>query len=83
MADTPIPTKGKRAYHKGMTLQHTRSVPDREDITALSDSELVDRLAIQMKAKQIPSDAASTTRSATPIPTHFPAKYFPSRPFKV
>jgi len=83
MPDTPIPTKGKRAHHKEMTLQHTSSVPDREDVAALSDFDLIDRLNIQMKAKQIPSDAASTARSATPIPTHFPAKYFPSRPFRV
>jgi hypothetical protein len=86
VTDASIPPKGHHAHHKLLTLQHTNGVPDREDVTALSDSELIIRLGIQAEAKPIPSDAAHTTHSAHPIPT-LPAnpggKFFPSHASKI
>ena len=86
MGDAPIPTKGKHAPHKRLVLEHTNSVPAREDVTSLSDFDLIDRFTMKMRAKPIHSDAAHTAVSADPIPTQSSiqnGKFFPSHSYKI
>ena len=77
MPDAPTPKKGYRTDHKRLPLEHANSVPDREDVTKLSDFDLIERLHAA-QAKPIASDAAHTSPTVGPIPTP-PANRYPLR----